>query len=65
MNSFIKVLCKDVDTNESDADTSLASLSTNLNNEGAARLLADNSFTSLSVSMLTWDANGNLVTDWE
>jgi hypothetical protein len=32
----------DVDTNESDADTSLASLSTNINNEGAARLLADN-----------------------
>jgi hypothetical protein len=32
----------DVDQNETDADTSLASLSTNLNNEGAARLLADN-----------------------
>jgi hypothetical protein len=32
----------DVDQNETDADTSLASLSTNINNEGAARLLADN-----------------------
>ena len=32
----------DVDANETAADTSLAALGTNLNNEGAARLLADN-----------------------
>ena len=32
----------DVDQNETDADSAIANLSTNLNNEGAARLLADN-----------------------
>ena len=32
----------DVDANEASADSSLATLSTNLNNEGAVRLLADN-----------------------
>ena len=32
----------DVDTNEAASDTAIANLSTNLNNEGAARLLADN-----------------------
>jgi hypothetical protein len=32
----------DVDQNETDADAALANLSTNLNNEGAVRLLADN-----------------------
>ena len=42
ITNSIAAVQADVNQNETDADTALASLSTNLNNEGAVRLLADN-----------------------